>query len=229
MRFLGRHRNYFNNEILKVFKNDGVVGIKGIEWYDFNFDPNKRYKDAEIMGMDFLPKSAIEKWQNYWPDPLAGNIYSNRKVPNWDAVGILRLNNKDEYILVEAKSHKTEFTKGRPCGAGKKSRIKIQDAIIKTQSAIDINGTVEWLDKYYQVANRIAALNFLQNVVGFPARLVYVLFLGDKFPRGRVSCPKTTGEWENLFTDCYYTLRVPRRHNLSDRIHRVFLHVGGGT
>ncbi len=39
LRFLGRHRNYLNQQILKVMGSEGCCRI---EWLDFNFSPTRK-------------------------------------------------------------------------------------------------------------------------------------------------------------------------------------------
>jgi hypothetical protein len=89
MRFLGRHRVHFNDQITKVLLNDGVDGIQNIQWLDFNFDPKNDLRDGEIMGMDFLPSDYLKEWKDFWPDKKAGKIDINRSVQTWDAIGRL--------------------------------------------------------------------------------------------------------------------------------------------
>lgn len=79
-----------------------------------------------------------------------------------------------------------------------------------------------WTGPYYQYANRIAALYFLNEVALIPARLLFIYFIGDSFPDGRY-CPKTEGDWKPLIDRCHRVLGIPAAHPLSTRIVDVFL------
>lgn len=76
--FLGRHRQLFNKEILKVIGQDN-----DIEWLDFEFNNSAMWPDSEHNGLAFLDNvkydHVLNQWKNFWPQK--GNA------PNWDAVG----------------------------------------------------------------------------------------------------------------------------------------------
>lgn len=82
----------------------------------------------------------------------------------------------------------------------------------------------DWLNEYYQYANRLAVLNFLtQHEV--PARLVFIYFTGDKRKDGR--CPETPEEWQETLSDQDQWLGLKADHLLAKRIHKIFLPVLG--
>jgi len=173
----------------------------------------------EPKGIAFLPQQALrDEWKKFWPQ--TGNQQ------RWD--GVARVG--DEWLLMEAKANIPEFV-GSPCGAsfkkpaeGKRSsRQKIERALNHTKQALEVHRHFCWLGSYYQYANRLAALTFLLSHK-VDARLVFVHFVGDRFPDG-TSCPQDQAEWERLIEARRITLGLPDHHPLSERIADVFLTV----
>ncbi|TGT35909.1 MULTISPECIES: hypothetical protein [unclassified Mesorhizobium] len=80
-----------------------------------------------------------------------------------------------------------------------------------------------WLNGYYQFANRLAVLNFLheQQVA---ARLLFIYFIGDKGDARR-SCPASEAEWKAPLLRQKQHLGLPSDHPLHDRVHSIFLQV----
>lgn len=232
LRFLGRHRIQLNNEIRSALARDGVLDIEAIEWSDFPFHRLANFGDAEWKGMDFLPDAGGQDWKDYWPDPRAG-VTNRDGVPSWDAIGQLRRRqHPTEWLLVEAKAHETEFTKGPSCQAGAPSMGRIAAAFQKTRVSMGLSEDVwedvkhAWLIAYYQVANRMACLNFLLNHAQVPGRLLFIYFVADRFPWSPdVRCPVNSEEWEKLIDLCHGQMGIPPQHGLSERIHHVFIDV----
>ena len=222
MRYLGYHRAELNRQVEKE------TGGRVLEWLDFGFDPKKRYPDLdlELKGVDFLEQAhpARAAWKDFWPQ--TGNVQ------NWDAVGRLQSGSQVEYLLVEAKGHVEELTSH--CGASEKGGLpKIKKAFEETINAHAFNATVkEWLDSFYQYANRLSTLHFLlQHDV--PARLIFVYFLGDQWPNikdsnGRpVTCPTNEQGWEPDLKKMYDHLGLTGSSKLEKWVNRIFLPVGG--
>lgn len=222
LRYLGYHRAELNRQVEKE------TGGRVIEWLDFYFDPGKKYPhwDREPKGVDFLPKDdpARATWGEFWPQ--SGNVQ------NWDAVGQLQSGSENEYLLVEAKGHVGEIKsdcKAKDDGGPDLIR-KAFDKTIKARSFA--SSVDKWLKGYYQYANRLATLHFLLKY-GVSARLLFIYFLGDQWPEGKnskgqpVNCPKTRDEWEPALKNMYDHLGLGRSNGLEERVHRLFLHVGG--
>jgi len=129
-------------------------------------------------------------------------------------------------LLVEAKAHLDEL-KSR-CGAKEKGGLRqIRDALAVLKRALGVDEECDWLNGYYQLANRLAVLNFLtQN--GVPARLVLIYFTGDTREDG-MTCPRNEGEWQVALSDQDQWLRLEGDHPLAKRIHKVFLPVLGSN
>jgi hypothetical protein len=126
-----------------------------------------------------------------------------------------------EWVILEAKANHPEFC-SPPTGAGKESRKLICKSLARTQRYLGVHPAFCWLGTYYQYANRLAFLYFLNVVVRILARLVFLYFTGDQFPDGR-PCPATIESWHELISACHLTLGLRGKHSLSELVHTIFL------
>ena len=212
-RYLAYHRAELNRSV------ESVTGGEALEWLDFPFDPASRFLDGEWKGLDFLGEDhpARNVWRSFWPQ--TGNV------PNWDAVGRVRIAEAAEWLLVEAKAHVGELKSA--CGAKAAGGLAtIQKAFVETKAAMGVPQAADWLGPYYQYANRLATLHFLIKQ-GVPARLFFVYFLGDAHPHSRWKCPTCAEEWEHSLRPMYDHLGLTHTSELEKRVHRLFLPVGG--
>lgn len=203
--------NCLIKEILKALDRTGGV----IEWLDFDFQQEKPY-DRELKGLEFLDDLNIqdfkEQWAKFWPQ--TGNP------PNWDAVGWLHDENGKELILVEAKAHVEELKSDSK--AGEVSLQQIQAAFNEVKQELNVVNSGDWTKRYYQYANRVAVLYFL-NKINIRSHLVFVYFTGDEMD-GQY-CPKSETEWEKALKELDDYIGLPPGHCLEKRIHKVFLPV----
>lgn len=215
LRYLGYHRDYLSQKVLEITNGNAI------NWLDFKFSQeNKPLKDdKEFLGLEFIQDNEVQnKWKNFWPQ--TGNPQ------NWDAVGKIIYENHFEWLLVEAKSHINELKSC--CGAkSKESQKKIRSALYKaSQEYGNTNKPIEnWLKPYYQFANRLAVLHFLQNECNPPenANLLFVYFCGEN--RENLVCPKNTQEWMPVIEDMNNWLGINKNCDLKQKIHYLFLHV----
>jgi hypothetical protein len=150
LRYLGHHRIWLNQEIGKQtrFKND-------IKWFDYLVNNSKLSMDDEYNNIQFL-KDRIDfaliesNWKNYWPQK--GNTQ------NWDGI----FYHNDEIVLIEAKAHITEMQQSCEAKEGS-GKNKISESLSSTREYFGIQATNDWLKKYYQLANRLAFINFLDH------------------------------------------------------------------
>lgn len=224
LRYLGYHRRELNHVI------EEKTGGRVLDWLDFSFDPKKSFPDLDVewKGLDFLDSNAsvISAWKKFWPQ--TGNV------PNWDAVGLLQSGSQVECLLVEAKAHASEIKS--ECGASEHGGLpKIKEAFAGTINANSFNSTVKkWLGPYYQHANRLAHLHFLLKH-NISARLIFIYFLADQWPEGGnggkdpVICPASEQEWNLYLQRMYEHLGLTGPTKLEQRVHRLFLHVGGSA
>ena len=217
LRYLGRHRCLLNQKI------ERKTGGKVIAWLDFPF--NRRWNrcdprdkpDAEWKGLDFLPNgsAARERYAEFWPQ--RGNV------PNWDAVGRLRTDAGDEWLLVEAKAHVSEM-KQATSAKERGGLPKIRCALAETRAAVGIRVNAEvWLSRYYQYCNRLATLHYLGKRE-VPARLIFIYFTGDRERKSCV-CPKDESDWKQHINAMKERLGLRGSSVLETRVHEVFLPV----
>ena len=209
LRWMGRHRNMLDERVSAAVGRPG----KPITWLDFNFTPNKKWPDAELKGLEFLydRPGLKDAWDKFWP--------TRGGVQNWDAVGWIGTGPDAELLLVEAKANVEELRSD--CGATSPSSIrKIELAFEATQESVGAALGADWMHDYYQAANRMATLYFVQREQ-VPSRLLFVYFLGDRVP-GR-ECPQTEDVWEPAIDAQWEHLGLAADHRLADRTHNLFL------
>lgn len=211
LRWMGRHRHAFDKRILETVSQ----GAGTIDWLDFKFAPQKKWGDAELKGLEFLSdnQKLQAEWRNFW---VVGS-----GIHNWDAVGWLHYPKGEELLLVEAKENTEEIKSD--CKAEGDSLEKIQKSLEVVRK--DLGATVghDWTKKYYQFANRLATIHFLEKY-NITARLVLVYFVGDLIGAGR-KCPQSVEGWDSALNEQDRWIGLPEHHLLSDRIHKVFLNV----
>lgn len=214
LRYLGRHRQELDRRVL------AEVGGDGIEWLDFRFDAATPFGDRELRGLEFLPADhpARFAWRTFWP--ARGNPH------NWDAVARLTRDGGTEWLLVEAKANLEEIRSS--CGADeeKAGRPLIVQTLDRTKGRLGAARDRDWLNGYYQYANRLAVLDFL-NEQGEPARLLLVYFTGDR--NGVLTCPADEAGWRVALAGQDAHLGLVGDHALAFRIHKLFLPVMPGA
>ncbi len=213
MRWMGRHRRAFDVHLLQALGSGS-----SIDWLDFDFAPKtKPMQDAELTALDFLDgrPQLQAAWAGFWPrtgTPI-----------NWDAVGWLTGSGPPELLLVEAKANLQELRSSTGSkGAG---RALINASLDQVKQGLGVPASADWLNGYYQHANRIAVLWFLLQH-GIPARLVNIYFVGDQGGTTR-TCPTAASGWHTALDSRLRHLALPQKNQLARRIHTVFLDVAG--
>lgn len=93
--------------------------------------------------------------------------------PQWDALGIAG----NTVLLVEAKAHVGEMASS--CTAEAPSSVAlIEQSLNATKQALGASAGADWMNGYYQLANRLAHQWFLRER-GVDARLVLLQFTGE--------------------------------------------------
>jgi hypothetical protein len=208
---MGRHRQRLDQAVLEA------CGGQEIDWLDFQFSSGPRWHDAEWKGLHFLPKNnaARMKFSTTWPQ--TGNVQ------NWDAVGRIRINDKREWLLVEAKAHLEELISS--CGAKPgTNRRKIEQVFKDVKQCLGVPMAADWMQPYYQFCNRIAALHTLDSC-RVPSRLLFIYFIGDWIEKSSRKCPRTESDWRPAINRQAKHVMLPCKHALSSRIHKLFLDV----
>ncbi len=215
LRYLGHHRNELNKIITE---NTRLIGE--LVWLDFPKNLRRLSLDSEYVGLNFLKDKVLEDiftqsdiqkllsgWEKYWS--------TNGTQPNWDGVILHKKENQVELVIVEAKAHLGEIESDTKSA----SNEKIQKAFIETQKNLNISNS-NWFGKHYQLANRIALVNYLQNnkeVGKINASLLYIYFLngyekrqlkGDKIIVIKNKSVEKQEEWEKVIKEEYIELGV---------------------
>ncbi len=211
LRWMGRHRKLFDERVSAAVGRPGAP----INWLDFGFAPNKRWPDAELRGLEFLYDQPGLKsaWDKFWP--TRGGIH------NWDAVGWIGDEPERELLLLEAKAHVGEM-KTNSGAENLESIQKIGRAFEEVKRSLGASPKADWTRGYYQAANRMATLYFVLRE-RVPARLLFLYFLGDRFP-GK-ACPRTQRKWMPAISAQWAHLGLATDHSLADRVHGLFLPV----
>jgi hypothetical protein len=183
-----------------------IPGASRIDWLSpLSSDEFAEYRDRaflEQIGHPDLTRALAA----FWPS----------RGPQWDALG---RTDTGEIILVEAKAHIDEmFSSGSQASA--ESLKQITSALNQTISAFSAKPVIDWVGPLYQMANRLAHLQFLTGQ-GVATRLVFVCFVGDAEMKG----PERADEWRGALQVARRMLGLPKRNAFSDRVIDVFPHV----
>ena len=219
LRWMGRHRNKFNDEVSKA------IGVKGekIEWLYFEFKSKNFIPDRELIGLEFLQgdkrknevQYAFENGEHSWP--------KIGQAMNWDAVGRIG----DAYILCEAKAHVEEVEKTHEVEMSTSVPQRLK-AFEFAQNRLNASAKAEdWMHNYYQMANRLYVLALLDEC-HVKAFLLNVYFCGDCHSNWK--CPKTEDEWrKEIIQDEMKKLGVIDSDFFKQRVKNLFLPVDGGS
>lgn len=180
-----------------------ALGTQSIEWHSpLRQDDYAEYRDGEFLEIVGLCRLRPEL-EKFWPS----------RGPQWDALGIA---GGGEIILVEAKGHVGEMCSS-PTQASQASKELIASSLASCATRLRARtGHADWSEHFYQLANRLAHLQFLLDH-DVPARLVHVNFLNDHEMAGL----GTREVWEAAYQIAFHVLGLGRRHALA----RYVLHV----
>jgi hypothetical protein len=136
--------------------------------------------------------------------------------PQWDGLATVENARREMgVLLLEAKAHIEEMASD--CGAkAPESVAKIDKALAATQRHLGISGR-DWKRGYYQLANRLAFLYFLNVVVRVPTWLVLVNFVDDMTHR-----PTSLAEWQAHYGQAFNSMGLRPASPLIERIVTVF-------
>jgi hypothetical protein len=175
LRFLGHHRNWLDEKIKKLFNlTDEVL------WFDYPLNINNLSWDGESTGIEFLQghpqfEEISRKWKKFWPQTGSPQ--------NWDSICKI----DDTYLLIEAKARLGEVNSDTQ--ASEKSINIMQQSFNTTREHYKIITDSNWTKTYYQMANRIAFIYFL-NSCGIKAKLLNIYFLNGYERRIRIKKDK---------------------------------------
>jgi len=187
------------------------IGEGSIEWvYPIAGETRPEFTGLSFLQLDPQQRAA---WEEFWPQ--------SGTAPSWDAVA--RVSSAGIWLLIEAKANHPELCSS-PCGAKARASLDvIERSLAETKASLGVHRFYRWEGTYYQYANRLALLHFLQKI-GVATHLVFLYFSGDRFP-DETPCPDSPASWKELIHACHLTLGLPDQHRLSPWIHDVFLPV----
>ena len=225
LRFLGRHRNYLNSLILSS-TNINLELDYDMEWLDFGYIKDTVF-DKEPTGIEFLThgdtkiyENVKKKWIQYWPQ--TGNSQ------NWDGVIYLhplvpKSKKIEKWVVIEAKARLEELQS--KTGAGKESRKIIEKAFKETKDYFGIQTKNNWLENYYQLANRLAFLHFMQlNNVDVTLLNIYFINGWSNDLKKNVTSKKV---WEKKIKEEYDYLGINQK--AKNCIQELFVNCNGNT
>ena len=166
-------------------------------------DDFSEYRDGGFL--DVVGRPALrDALKSFWP----------ARGPQWDALAVT---SGGDVLLVEAKAHIAEMC-SPGTAASAISRARIEATLDEVASRLGAkSGRASWCDHFYQLANRIAHLDFLRRN-GVPAWLILVNFVGDHEMAG----PETEEAWEAACQVAFHVMGLGRRHRLSPYILHVY-------
>lgn len=172
LRFMGRHRHELERTIIDALQEkQQTINDKNFDWLDFEYsDVNKVITgDRELYGLSFLEKKIDKGLYDKITSALqkAGSFISNWQ--HWDAVFVL----DDCFYFVEAKAYPGELYSTNDHGGS--SKKEILNFMRENMQPYGIEVDENWLDSYYQFANRISMMAFL-NQNGLNAKAIYIYF-----------------------------------------------------
>ena len=196
---INNNSELFNRKIQDQIKHD----LSLTEW----MSPKKEDEFAEYRDKDFLESLGIKGCQSrlfeFWP----------KGGPQWDALG--KLKNKF-YFIVEAKANIPEITSS--CQAiSENSKTKINKSIIQTKQFLNISSGQNWLNGFYQYANRLSHLYFLRELCGVNAYLIFVYFCNDA-----THIPTSIEQWHGAIKLQKHLMALGR-HRLQKYIVEIFI------
>ena len=207
---INEYPDYLNCLILSSSPSLRVYALTHPKWVSpLASNDYTEYHDEQFLEAIGFPQ-LLPKLAGFWPS----------RGPVWDALATVEgINDSRGVILVEAKSHTLELgNPGYVCKASGKSLEKIKTALTTVKDALGVKRESNWTGEYYQYANRLAHLYFL-NVIGqVPTWMVFLYFVGDVEQNG----PSTVAEWTSAISEMRTKLGLPQYHLLNERIVNVF-------
>jgi len=168
---------------------ENAIGEGNITWLSPLADD--KYKEYQLNNKCMSNKLALDKntFSSWWPF---------LRQPQWDAIG---KTDKRKIILVEAKAHLKETVS--PCTAIPENKKIIQESLKQTHdklSAVKLFDEKIWMNKYYQIANRLLFWINLQSKL--ETNLIFLNFINIPCVDERRP-PATAEEWDNHYNKIF--------------------------
>ena len=176
----------FQIAVEKHEKFDSAILLLNQDWKEGKinwYSPIEKTSYKEFQDGTFWRGKFDNKSNSFWDEmgnPAIERIVWPKNGPSWDGIAVLTDKNGEKNLLLfEAKAHKSEL-KNR-CQAKKPDSIKvISDQLDKTKKSLGLDENVDWMNNYFQFANRLAFHNYLQNK-NIKVALICVYFANDPY------------------------------------------------
>lgn len=186
------------NEVLQ--ESGAIKESENITWTSpIAADQFKEFQDQAFLEKIGVSNSIDYPLNKFWP----------RKGPVWDATGIT---SSGRPILLEAKAHIPEAA-SPASGASPKSMVLIEASLEEARKYFAPRSSAVWLGTFYQYANRLAHLYYLQHLNKIPSVLIFLNFINATEMDG----PTSNLEWEGAIRLLHTVLGLPKnleRHNV---------------
>lgn len=206
---VNRHTDWLNCLLLSASPSLQVFAAADPNWVSpLERDGYQEFQDTAFLqqvGRSHLKGQLAAFW------PTGG--------PVWDGLATVPGKNGGQgIILLEAKSHADEL-RGPGSQASEPSRQRITQSLEAVKEHLGVPKGVDWITSaYYQYANRLAHLYFLQELAQVPTWLVFLYIVNDVEQNG----PRAMVEWESTLSEVKSALKLPVRHPLSSRVVSLF-------
>ena len=138
--------------------------------------------------------------------------------PQWDGLAKVKNKHQTGYVLVEAKAHPGETHSTTQ--ASKESLKKINGSLKVTQMHLQIPQK-KWTENYYQTANRLAFLYFMNVQLDLPTWLAFINFTDDQS-----HIPTDLQTFVTHYQELYSEMGLHQAKQLMDRVITVFTPAG---
>lgn len=181
-----------------------ALGPASIEWLSPLRPSYQEYRDGflDVLGLGHFERALREFW------PAQG--------PQWD--GLAKLYNKAGdmgVLLVEAKAHPAE-TESSLMATAPASLDKINRALARTQGHMGVT-QADWTQGAYQLANPLAFLYFMNELIGVPTYLALVNFVGDTSYK-----PTDLPDWHQHYWAVFERLGLRPSCRMLDRVIMIY-------
>lgn len=189
--------------IIRLSPSLEAHGARSLDWLSpLASEGYREHRDdyLQVLGL----RKHEPKLRRFWP----------RNGPQWD--GLARVKGKAPgVVLVEAKAHTDEMNS--KCSATDPESLRlITSALERAQRSLGVqpqgSGPKVWMERYYQLANRLAFLRFMNEDLGIDTWLALVLFLDD-----RSHLPTSLEAWQRHITQVYALMDL-RQTPLLERV-----------
>lgn len=211
--FVNDHKDVLNALLQNASDSLAAASSEGIKW----LSPLKEEDYLEYRD-DFLRPFGLSERENelreHWPP----------RGPQWDALASMTNKNRERScLLVEAKSYLEEIIEEEKSRAEDDRLDLIKETMQEAKNFYGVPDDYDWVNRYYQLCNRLAFLYLMNEKLGIPTYLALVCFLNDKTRLGdNRTVPSTENEWREHLASVCEKIGLPDNHPLQENVVFVF-------